>query len=47
MNVDLRSAGTYGFAGGWKIDLSWTSGNEEDLDGFRIYRSLSKDSDLK
>lgn len=30
--------------GEWKVDLSWTSGNEEDLDGFRVYRSTSKDS---
>jgi len=25
--------------GGWSIDLSWTSGNEGDLVGFRVYRS--------
>jgi RHS repeat-associated protein len=34
-------------AGGWKVDLSWTSGNEEDLDGFRVYRSTMKDSGFK
>ncbi|QHT59374.1 PKD domain-containing protein [Paenibacillus lycopersici] len=27
--------------GGWKIDLSWTSGNETDLAGFRIFKSLT------
>ncbi|KRF04509.1 hypothetical protein ASG89_21940 [Paenibacillus sp. Soil766] len=27
--------------GGWKVDLSWTSGNETDLAGFRVYKSLT------
>ncbi|MFZ3171039.1 MAG: fibronectin type III domain-containing protein [Carboxydocellales bacterium] len=27
-----------GNPGGWRVDLSWTSGNEPDLAGFRLYR---------
>jgi fibronectin type 3 domain-containing protein len=27
-------------AGGWKAELTWTTGNEPDLAGFRVYRSL-------
>jgi fibronectin type 3 domain-containing protein len=29
--------------GGWKMDLSWTSGGEEDLAGFRLYRKATAD----
>ena len=34
-------------SGGWKIDLSWTSGNEEDLAGFRVYRSTAPGTGYK
>jgi len=27
--------------GGWRVDLSWTSGNESDLAGFRLYRGTT------
>lgn len=34
-------------SGGWSIDLAWTSGNEEDLAGFRIYRSNDQNGTYK
>jgi fibronectin type 3 domain-containing protein len=36
-----------GVAGGWKAELTWTSGNETDLAGFRVYRSSTSGSGYK
>jgi len=48
LNVDAPAAPVVtAQPGGWKVDLSWTTGNESDLAGFRIYRSTTPGSGYK
>ena len=48
LNLDAPAVPTVtAVPGGWRVDLSWTSGNEPDLAGFRVYRSTAPGGSYK
>ncbi|MCX7922713.1 MAG: PA14 domain-containing protein [Clostridia bacterium] len=48
LNIEAPQKPTLSALGGdWKVDLSWTTGNEPDMGVFRIYRSTVSGSSYK